>query len=106
MVRYNCNAGVLNMSETLLTQEEVDEIQQRLGTLSAFCGQDLEFYEKLSRYVSQSKSQWDGTLDVIILQRMSRRQMEQAQVTLKFLYEIGLRCLQIADLRAKLIEEQ
>lgn len=91
------------MTSALLTQEEVDEVQNKLGMIAQFCSEP-EFVSLLSKYCEQSRPYCNGTMDTLLPHVMSLSDIDKAKMNLTYLREVGLRCIQISDMRTRLIE--
>lgn len=69
---------------TLLTQEEIQLVQQKVGMIAQFCS-DKDFLPLLQQYIEQTRTLVDGTQDPILLHQMSIADMMKAKKNLTYI---------------------
>lgn len=95
----------MKKSEEPLSKEEVHLVQNQIGMISALCAHP-EMMPLFERYIEQSRPQWMGTLDPVLLQRMSIQELNKSKRNLRHLCEMALRIVQISSIREKFIKQQ
>lgn len=93
------------MKDTPLTREEVQIVQNHIGMIAELCN-NPEMSILMRRYTDQARPQYNGTLDTVLLQNMSIKDLEKSKRNLRNLCEMGMRILQISDIRNNFIQQQ